>query len=68
MLFCQDYSNRVPFSLPQTVKSRFPSASKNWIVPLPVEAVGVGELYVVGDYLCPQSRLPRYSCKTYLFE
>jgi hypothetical protein len=28
------YSNRVPVALPQPEKSRFPSASKNWIVAL----------------------------------
>ena len=29
-----DYSNRVPVALPQPEKTRFPSASKNWIVAL----------------------------------
>jgi len=28
------YSNRVPVALPQPEKTRFPSASKNWIVAL----------------------------------
>ena len=30
--------------LPHTVKSRLPSASKNWMVALTSEAVGAGEM------------------------